>query len=81
MKETLHNLKRRGGGLFRQKRAQCRRQALDRLGDWLADGDSGLVSAQTYNTANTHCAPGIRYNQFCQITPKRYLRTYAVERS
>ena len=49
------------------------RQALDHLGDgWQ---DSGLVSAQTYNTANTHCAPGIRYNQFCQATA--YHTSYA----
>ena len=59
MKETLHNLK--SGGSSEES---AMRQALDRLGDgWQ---DSGLVSAQTYNTANTHCAPGIRYNQFCQ---------------
>ena len=49
------------------------RQALDRLGDgWQ---DSGLISAQTYNTVNTHCAPGIRYNQFCQATA--YHTSYA----
>ena len=61
VKETLHNLK--SGGSSEES---AMRQALDRLGDgWQ---DSGLVSAQTYNTANTHCAPGIRYNQFCQST-------------
>ena len=61
VKETLHNLK--SGGSSEES---AMRQALDRLGDgWQ---DSGLVSAQTYNTANTHCAPGIRYNQFCQAT-------------
>ena len=61
VKETLHNLK--SGGSSEES---AMRQALDRLGDgWRA---SGLVSAQTYNTANTHCAPGIRYNQFCQST-------------
>ena len=48
-------------------------QVLSRIGDtWRA---SGLVSAQTYNTANTHCAPGIRYNQFCQATA--YHTSYA----
>ena len=57
----LHNLK--SGG---SPEDNAMRQALDRLGDsWRV---SGLVSAQTYNTANTHCAPGIRYNQFCQAT-------------
>ena len=61
VKEVLHNLK--SGG---SSEDNAMRQALDRLGDgWR---DSGLVSAQTYNTANTHCAPGIRYNQFCQAT-------------
>ena len=68
VKETLHNLN--GGGSSEES---AMRQALDRLGDgWQ---DSGLVSAQTYNTANTHCAPGIRYNQFCQSTS--YYTTYA----
>ena len=68
VKETLHNLK--SGGSSEES---AMRQALDRLGDgWQ---DSGLVSAQTYNTANTHCAPGIRYNQFCQSTS--YYTTYA----
>ena len=68
VKETLHNLK--SGGSSEESAI---RQALDRLGDgWQ---DSGLVSAQTYNTANTHCAPGIRYNQFCQSTS--YYTTYA----
>ena len=68
VKETLHNLK--SGGSSEES---AMRQALDRLGDgWRA---SGLVSAQTYNTANTHCAPGIRYNQFCQSTS--YYTTYA----
>ena len=68
VKETLHNLK--SGGSSEES---AMRQALDRLGDgWQ---DSGLVSAQTYNTANTHCAPGIRYNQFCQSTA--YYTTYA----
>ena len=48
-------------------------QVLRRIGDtWRA---SGLVSAQTYNTANTHCAPGVRYNQFCQATA--YHTSYA----
>ena len=61
VKETLHNLK--SGGSSEES---AMRQALDRLGDgWQ---DSGLISAQTYNTVNTHCAPGIRYNQFCQAT-------------
>ena len=68
VKETLHNLK--SGGSSEES---AMRQALDRLGDgWQ---DSGLVSAQTYNTANTHCAPGIRYNQFCQATA--YHTSYA----
>ena len=68
VKETLHNLK--SGGSSEES---AMRQALDRLGDgWQ---DSGLISAQTYNTANTHCAPGIRYNQFCQSTA--YYTTYA----
>ena len=67
VKETLHNLK------SGSSEESAMRQALDRLGDgWQ---DSGLVSAQTYNTANTHCAPGIRYNQFCQSTS--YYTTYA----
>ena len=67
VKETLHNLK--SGGSSEES---AMRQALDRLGDgWQ---DSGLVSAQTYNTVNTHCAPGIRYNQFCQSTS--YYTTY-----
>ena len=68
VKEVLHNLNGRGSS-----EESAMRQALDRLGDgWRA---SGLVSAQTYNTANTHCAPGIRYNQFCQSTA--YYTTYA----
>ena len=68
VKETLHNLK--SGGSSEES---AMRQALDRLGDgWQ---DSGLVSAQTYNTANTHCAPGIRYNQFCKATA--YYTSYA----
>ena len=68
VKETLHNLKSRGSS-----EESAMRQALDRLGDgWRA---SGLVSAQTYNTVNTHCAPGIRYNQFCQATA--YHTSYA----
>ena len=68
VKETLHNLN--GGGSSEES---AMRQALDRIGDgWQ---DSGLVSAQTYNTVNTHCAPGIRYNQFCQATA--YHTSYA----
>lgn len=48
-------------------------QVLSRIGDsWR---EAGLVSAQTYNTTNTHCAPNIRYNQFCQATA--YYTSYA----
>ena len=61
VKEVLHNLKSGGSS---EERAM--RQAVDRLGDgWR---ETGRLDAQTYNTANTHCAPGIRYNQFCQAT-------------
>ena len=61
VKEVLHNLN--GGGSSEES---AMRQALDRLGDgWRG---TGRLDAQTYNTANTHCAPGIRYNQFCQAT-------------
>ena len=61
VKETLHNLK--SGGSSEES---AMRQALDRLGDgWR---ETGRLDAQTYNTANTHCAPGIRYTQFCQAT-------------
>ena len=42
------------------------RQVLSRIGD--AWRETGRLDAQTYNTANTHCAPGIRYTQFCQAT-------------
>ena len=42
------------------------RQVLSRIGDtWR---ETGRLDAQTYNRSNTHCAPGIRYNQFCQAT-------------
>ena len=48
-------------------------QVLSRIGDtWR---ETGRLDAQTYNTANTHCAPGIRYNQFCQATA--YHTSYA----
>ena len=48
-------------------------QVLRRIGDtWR---DTGRLDAQTYNTANTHCAPSIRYNQFCQATA--YHTSYA----
>ena len=49
------------------------RQVLSRIGD--AWRDTGRLDAQTYNTANTHCAPSIRYNQFCQATA--YHTSYA----
>ena len=42
------------------------RQVLSRIGD--AWRETGLVSVQTYNTGNTHCAPNNRYNGFCQAT-------------
>ena len=49
------------------------RQVLSRIGDsWR---ETGRLDAQTYNTANSHCAPGIRYNQFCQATA--YHTSYA----
>ena len=41
-------------------------QVLSRIGD--AWRETGRLDAQTYNRSNTHCAPGIRYNQFCQAT-------------
>lgn len=48
-------------------------QVLSRIGDtWR---DTGRLDAQAYNTANTHCAPSIRYNQFCQATA--YHTSYA----
>ena len=41
-------------------------QVLSRIGDtWR---ETGRLDVQTYNTVNTHCAPGIRYTQFCQAT-------------
>ena len=42
------------------------RQVLSRIGD--AWRETGRLDAQTYNRSNTHCAPGIRYSQFCQAT-------------
>ena len=68
VKEVLHNLN--GGGSSEES---AMRQALDRLGDgWR---ETGRLDTQTYNTANTHCAPSIRYNQFCQATA--YHTSYA----
>ena len=68
VKEVLHNLN--GGGSSEES---AMRQALERLGDsWR---ETGRLDAQTYNTANTHCAPSIRYNSFCQATA--YHTSYA----
>ena len=62
VKEVLHMQS--GGGSSDDDSAM--RQVLSRIGD--AWRETGRLDAQTYNTANTHCAPGIRYNQFCQAT-------------
>ena len=48
-------------------------RVMSRIGD--AWRETGRLDAQTYNTANSHCAPGIRYNQFCQATA--YHTSYA----
>ena len=69
VKEVLHMQS--GGGSSDDDSAM--RQVLSRIGD--AWRETGRLDAQTYNTANSHCAPGIRYNQFCQATA--YHTSYA----
>ena len=62
VKEVLHMQS--GGGSSDDDSAM--RQVLSRIGD--AWRETGRLDAQTYNRSNTHCAPGIRYTQFCQAT-------------
>ena len=69
VKEVLHMQS--GGGSSDDDSAM--QQVLSRIGD--AWRETGRLDAQTYNTANSHCAPGIRYNQFCQATA--YHTSYA----
>ena len=62
VKEVLHMQS--GGGSSDDDSAM--QQVLSRIGD--AWRETGRLDAQTYNRSNTHCAPGIRYSQFCQAT-------------
>ena len=69
VKEVLHMQ----GSAGSSDDAGAMQQVLSRIGDtWR---ETGRLDAQTYNTANSHCAPGIRYNQFCQATA--YHTSYA----